>query len=56
MLAVIEYLRPFELRNLLDRFLDIADDQSVIVATTPTAMSRPVLEFLSYKLGLIDPS
>lgn len=56
MLAVIEHIRPFDFRDLLNEFLDITDDHGVIVATIPTTKSRPVLEFLSYGLGLIDPS
>ena len=56
MLAVIEHIRPFDFRDLLNEFLNVTDDQGVIVATIPTTKSRPVLEFLSYKLGLIDPS
>ena len=56
MLAVIEHIPPFDFRDLLNKFLYITTDQSTIVATIPTTKSRPVLEFLSYKLGLIDPS
>ena len=56
MLAVIEHIRPFDFRDLLNQFLDITDERGVIVATIPTTKSRPVLEFLSYRLGLIDPS
>ena len=56
MLAVIEHIRPFDFRDLLNEFLKITADHSVIVATIPTTKSRPFLEFLSYKLGLIDPT
>ena len=56
MLAVIEHIRPFDFRHLLSQFLDITTSQSLIVATIPTTKARPVLELLSFKLGLIDPS
>ena len=56
MLAVIEHIKPLEFRNLLNEFIDYTKPESQIVATIPTTKSRPILEFLSYRLNLIDQS
>ena len=55
-LAVFEHIPPFELVALLDRFYQLSDDNATIFGTVPTPSARPVLEFLSFKLGLIDSS
>jgi len=56
MLAVIEHIKPIEFRELLSEFRNYTTEQSIIVATIPTVKARPILEFLSYKLRLIDRS
>lgn len=55
-LAVFEHIRPLELRILLREFLQITHPESMIIGTVPTPFSRPILELLSYRLGLIDRS
>ena len=56
MLAVIEHIKPLEFRSLLNEFVDYTMPESRIIATIPTTKSRPILEFLSYRLNLIDQS
>ena len=55
-LACFEHLEEIELRGVLGELFAITEPGAVIVGTVPTPAARPVLEFLSYKLGLIDPS
>jgi hypothetical protein len=55
-LAVFEHIRPLELRTLLVDFLRITHSESTIIGTVPTPFSRPILELLSYRFGLIDSS
>jgi hypothetical protein len=55
-LAVFEHIRPMELRYILNNFLKITHSDSIIVGTVPSPYSRKVLEFLSFKMGLIDRS
>ena len=40
----------------MDELALISSDDAVLLATVPTPWAKPVLEFLSYKLRLIDPS
>lgn len=56
MLAVIEHIKPLEFRKLLNDLIDYTKPDSRIIATIPTTKSRPILEFLSYRLNLIDQS
>ena len=53
-LACFEHLEAHELHAILKELHTTTADDCVIVGTTPTPPSKPVLEFLSYKLGLID--
>ncbi len=55
-LAVFEHLGLFEFLDVLSKLNQITTPQAIIVGTIPTPISRPILEFLSYKLRLIDPS
>jgi hypothetical protein len=55
-LAVFEHIPPFDLVNVLHYLAKISTPDAIIVGTVPTPLARPVLEFLSFKLGLIDSS
>ncbi|MFW7378398.1 MAG: methyltransferase domain-containing protein [Oligoflexus sp.] len=55
-LACFEHIEPIELPLILEKLHRITSDNGQIVGTVPTPSSKPVLEFLSYKLGLIDSS
>jgi len=54
--AVFEHIPPFQLVDLLAAFHRMTSDNGLIFGTVPTPLSRPVLEFLSFKLKLIDSS
>lgn len=55
-LAVFEHIKPLQLRELLQTFHGLTHSDSRIIGTVPSPRSRRVLEFLSYRLGLIDRS
>ena len=55
-LAVFEHIPPFELVGILQDLAKVSTSDAVIVGTVPTPLARPILEFLSLKLGLIDSS
>jgi SAM-dependent methyltransferase len=55
-LACFEHIEPAELPGVLERLAALAASGGRIVGTVPTPPSRPVLELLSYRLGLIDRS
>ena len=55
-LAVFEHLHPHVLRQVLQQLYAITTPDAVIAGTVPTPLGRPILAFLSYRLGLIDPS
>ena len=55
-LAVFEHIPPFQLIDVLAALDDVSTQDALILGTVPTPSARPVLEFLSFKLGLIDPS
>ena len=55
-LAVFEHIDPFELVDILNRLSTITTVNGIIAGTVPTPSSRRILEFLSYKLKLIDQS
>jgi hypothetical protein len=55
-LAVFEHLHPHTLQQVLHNLHNITTANAVIAGTVPTPLARPVLELLSYRLGLIDPS
>ena len=55
-LAVFEHLHPKQLQYALHQLAAITVPQALVVGTVPTPLARPVLELLSYRLGLIDAS
>jgi len=55
-LAVFEHLHPQELQQVLHQLYGITSSDAVIAGTVPSPLARPVLELLSYRFGLIDPS
>jgi cyclopropane fatty-acyl-phospholipid synthase-like methyltransferase len=55
-LACFEHLEKETFLGVLSRLRSHLQADGMIVGTMPTPKSRPVLEFLSYKLGLIDKS
>ncbi len=55
-MAVFEHIEPFNLIQILDQIYSKTSENAIIFGTTPTPLSRPVLETLSYKLKLIDES
>lgn len=55
-LAVFEHLEPSELQQVLHQLNTITLADALVVGTVPTPWARPVLELLSYRLGLIDAS
>ena len=55
-MAVFEHIDPFILIDILSELTEITSKNAIIFGTTPTPLGRPVLEFLSYKLKLIDES
>lgn len=55
-LACFEHIYPEQLPAILKELKTKVTKDGIIAGTVPTPPARPVLEFLSYKLGLIDPS
>ena len=55
-LACFEHFETKIFKGILDELALISSDDAVLLATVPTPWAKPVLEFLSYKLRLIDPS
>lgn len=55
-LAVFEHIKPMALRELLQELMQFSVPTTTIVGTVPSTRARRVLEFLSYRLGLIDRS
>lgn len=55
-LAVFEHIDPFMLISILIEISRICSQNAVLVGTVPTPLARPLLEFLSYRLKLIDES
>ncbi|HBH72183.1 MAG TPA: hypothetical protein DDY43_01785 [Synechococcales bacterium UBA10510] len=55
-LAVFEHLHPQQLQQVLHQLHAITVPGALVVGTVPTPLARPILELLSYRLGLIDPS
>lgn len=54
-LATFEHLWEYELLEVLHSIRENTSAERII-GTAPTPMAKPVLEFLSYRLGLIDKS
>lgn len=55
-LAVFEHINPFVLIDILGKLSRVCNRDTIIIGTVPTPLARPILEFLSYRLGLIDSS
>ena len=55
-MAVFEHIEPFNLIHILDQIDSKTTENGIIFGTTPTPLSRPILETLSYKFKLIDES
>lgn len=55
-LAVFEHIPPFDLVEVLRYMHSITTPDAQVFGTVPTPRARPILEFLSFRLGLIDPS
>lgn len=54
MVAVIEHLPPAEARRTLEHVKALLRPGGVFVFSTPTPASKPVLEFLAFRLGVIS--
>lgn len=54
MLAVIEHLDMKTAQDMVNESARVLNKDGLLVLTTPTPMGKPVLEFLSFKLGLIS--
>ncbi|WP_269623081.1 methyltransferase domain-containing protein [Prochlorococcus marinus] len=54
--AVFEHIYPYDLIYILNKIYNISTNDAIIFATTPTPLSKPILEFLSFRLKLIDSS
>jgi len=55
-LAVFEHIDPFALINILNQLSHFCSKDALLIGTAPTPRARPILEFLSFKLNLIDPT
>jgi len=53
-LACFEHLESGDLNEVLRELSTVATDDALLIGTVPTPAGKPVLEFLSYRLGLID--
>ena len=53
-LACFEHIETSDLAGILRELATISTDDAILVGTVPTPAGKPVLEFLSYRLGLID--
>jgi len=56
LLAVLEHIPTNKVNELFFEFNRILSKKGRIILTTPTPASRPLLEFLAYKLHLISES
>jgi ubiquinone/menaquinone biosynthesis C-methylase UbiE len=54
MLAVFEHLN--HPKRVLSECVRILKPKGTLVLTTPAPMSKPLLEFLSFKLGIVSPA
>lgn len=55
-LACFEHIESDQLPAILEQLQSILSSNGIIIGTVPRPPAKPVLEFLSYRLGLIDPS
>lgn len=54
MLAVLEHIPLDTIDKLMKEFTRILKDDGLMIFTTPTPKSKPVLEFLAYRLKIIS--
>jgi len=54
LLAVLEHLS--DSKKVLSECHRILKPEGVLILTTPSPMSKPLLEFLSFKLGIVSPA
>lgn len=55
-LACFEHIERSELPGILQNLKSVTHSNGAIIGTVPRPPAKPVLEFLSYRLGLIDES
>lgn len=55
-LAVFEHIKPLIFRDILKELCLITTDCAIIAGTVPRPQAKPILEFLSLKMRLIDAS
>jgi hypothetical protein len=55
-LACFEHFEMNDLKILLKELAAVSNSHAILIGTVPTPPAKPVLEFLSYRLGLIDRS
>ena len=55
-MAVFEHINPFELIDILKQLHELSSPSAIIFGTMPTPYARHILEFLSFKLRLINSS
>ena len=55
-LAVFEHIDPFTLIEILNKMSTVCTENAILVGTVPTPKARKILEFISYRLRLIDES
>lgn len=55
-LACFEHIEEEHLPAILRQLAEILTPNGIIIGTVPRPPAKPVLEFLSQRLGLIDPS
>ena len=54
MLAVLEHVETNKVELLFKEFKRILKKNGKVILTTPTPLSKPILEFLAYKLRIIS--
>ena len=54
--AVLEHIDPCDIKTILKSLREVTSYDCVMWGTTPSPMSRTLLELLSYRLKLIDQS
>jgi cyclopropane fatty-acyl-phospholipid synthase-like methyltransferase len=55
MLAVLEHIEPERVGFVLKNIRGALKPGGKLILTVPTPRGKPVLEFLSYKLGVVNP-
>ena len=55
MLAVLEHIEPSRVDFVLGEIKRVLKKDGKLLITVPTPKAKPLLEFLSFKLGIINP-